>query len=146
MKKIIRLPVTSEWGQIGKQFITNDDIDDLGKSFYKYIQETSIPIIKEFTSSNGISFDEFMRVPALQNLILLCRNKKESGVERGGLNNTISQSMVKLELIQEGWTTKDKDIVHDEIAGDIDSLLKEIAVLTNGKIIQGGGASIEQDE
>jgi len=62
MKRMVSLPKVSEWGQIGKQFITNDDIDDLGKNFYKYIQETPIPIIKEFTSLSGISFDEFMRV------------------------------------------------------------------------------------
>ncbi len=145
MKKLIKLPVLSEWGQIGEP-ITVDDINILGKAFYDYILNTNIPILKEFTAQQGISFDEFVRVPAFQGLLDLYRNKKEASVERGGLTNTIPASMVKLELIQEGWKDKAVDIVPLEIEQDGEEIMNEIKKMLSGRLVQNGGASIEKDE
>src|SRR3990167_1559916 len=89
------------------------DWNKVADDFKSYIDETQIPIIKEFCWKVAkISYSTFrseiqrQKKSRLAELAEICVNKKETQLERGGLSGILNPTMVIFSLKQLGWTDR----------------------------------------
>src|SRR3990167_4710848 len=89
------------------------DWNKVADDFKSYIDETQIPIIKEFcwkvakipyrTFESEVHRHKDSRLAELNEL---CVNKKETQLERGGLSGILDKTMVIFSLKELGWTDR----------------------------------------
>jgi hypothetical protein len=125
---------TIEWKNVGLRV---QNWEEVGEKFYNYIMETDIPILKEFTSQQGLSYDSFMRTPELIDLVKLALDKKEAVLEKKGLLHEINAKIAQSSLIQLGWRTKPIEQIREESVGsdalvDLLDTLKEAGLEVKG--------------
>lgn len=76
------------------------------KSLEEYVQNTEIPIFKEWCSFNGLLAQTVMAWPEFKELHDLCIGKKEAGLERASLNGAVNNTQAIFSLKQLGWRDK----------------------------------------
>ncbi|MFA5378478.1 MAG: terminase small subunit [Dehalococcoidia bacterium] len=95
---------------------TDKLISVMAKRLEKYIDETDVPIIKEFAHTNHISSQrlyEFEKTnEEFSEAIKRLRDKKEAQLEKLGLLNVINPTMAIFSLKQMGWKDR-KEIAHE---------------------------------
>jgi len=89
------------------------DWNEVADNFKAYIDETQIPIVKEFcwkiakipygTFTSEVQRQKDSRLAELSEL---CIDKKETQLERGGLSGILDKTMVIFSLKQLGWTDR----------------------------------------
>lgn len=87
------------------------DKADLLEKFEKYIEETEIPILAEFTYKNGINRPWIYAQPDFLTLIKRCMEKKEAALESGTLRGTLNPAMAIFSLKQMGWKDRQERVV-----------------------------------
>lgn len=102
---------------------TVDDWNAVADKLKAYIDETQIPILKEFCWKIAkIPYDTFYseieRHPdsLLTQLKKLCLDKKETQLERGGLSGILDKTMVIFSLKQLGWTDRVDTTQHTTVS------------------------------
>ena len=82
---------------------TKQQKDEILCKLEKYIEETDIPIVAEFAYLNNIRRTFLYENKVLSNAIKRLIDKKESQLERKGLDKTIDKTMAIFSLKQLGW-------------------------------------------
>ena len=82
------------------------DREALAVEFEKYISETEIPIVAEFSAKHWITKDLVYDWPEFSSLIKSCTFKKEAALERQMLKNKINVTAAIFSLKQLGWSDK----------------------------------------
>ncbi len=90
---------------------TQEVLAKLNDSLNKYINETDIPILKEFCYLNDIPSKEVYEHEELTYFRKKLIDKKEAQLERLGLNGKVDKTMAIFSLKQLGWSDK-KEIEH----------------------------------
>jgi hypothetical protein len=82
---------------------SNERIVELTNSFNKYIEETEMPIISEFAFLNNVRREFLYENSIMSNIRKQAILKKESYLERAGLDNKVNSAICRLSLMQLGW-------------------------------------------
>lgn len=86
------------------------NISEMIKKIEAYAEETEIPILKEVCYKNKWDYQYTMNLQAendsLRESIKSLLDKKESELERGGLNGKVDKTMAIFSLKQLGWRDK----------------------------------------
>lgn len=82
------------------------DREAIYAAFEKYIAETDIPIIAEFSYKQGFGKATLYDWPEFSNLLNLCTAKKESALESKGLAGDVNTTMAIFSLKQLGWSDR----------------------------------------
>ena len=107
------------------------DRGDLLQRLERYISETPIPIVAEFAYLNDVR--RTLLYELYPDTIKKLIDKKESALERGGLNKTIDKTMAIFSLKQLGW----RDVQ------DVNVGLNTREIATRfGAMVQASGAGI----
>jgi len=85
---------------------TQDFLDDLAVKFEKYIEETELPIIAEFSYKNNIDRNVLYDNDEFSALLKKCIAKKEAQLERNTIGGKYNPAMAIFSLKQIGWTDK----------------------------------------
>jgi hypothetical protein len=95
---------------------TDKIITELAKRLEGYIDETDVPILKEFAHMSHISSQrlyDFEKVnEEFSEAIKRLRDKKEAQLEKLGLLNVLNPTMAIFSLKQMGWKDR-KEIAHE---------------------------------
>lgn len=103
---------------------TEDVLADLAESLWQYIEETDIPILKEWCLREGIPATHVYDFPELSEAIKACVDKKEVGLERGLLAGDIPAAAGIFSLKQLGWSDK-QQVEHSGDAGFIKIIMPD---------------------
>lgn len=80
-------------------------------AFEKYIKDTDIPIVAEFSSQQGFGRGMMYEWDTFKEALARCTAKKEAALERAGLDGSANVAMAIFSLKQLGW--KDRtDLTH----------------------------------
>ena len=90
---------------------TEEYLADLVESLWTYIEETEIPILKEWCLREGVPSKHVYDFEELSDPIKACVDKKEVNLERLGLANEIDKTMAIFSLKQLGWSDK-REVEH----------------------------------
>jgi hypothetical protein len=93
--------------------LSDDEKGLLLKKFEIYINETDIPIIKEFAYKNEVISTNLYDWVEFSTLLKRCTDKKEAALERKALKGEINTGMAAFSLKQLGWS--DQQRAHVEI-------------------------------
>ena len=90
----------------------------------KYTNDTDIPILKEVCYQNYLNYDTIMKYQRTDELLMQSikrlLDKKESQLERKGLNKEIDRTVAIFSLKQLGWKDKQEISFGEEQADEID--------------------------
>ena len=90
----------------------------------KYTNDTDIPILKEVCYQNYLNYDTIMKYQRTDELLMQSikrlLNKKESQLERKGLNKEIDRTVAIFSLKQLGWKDRQEISFGEEQADEID--------------------------
>jgi hypothetical protein len=90
----------------------------------KYTNDTDIPILKEVCYQNYLNYDTIMKYQRTDELLMQSikrlLNKKESQLERKGLNKEIDRTVAIFSLKQLGWKDRQEISFEEEQADEID--------------------------
>lgn len=88
------------------------DKEELLEKFYKYIEETDVPIVARFAANNGLWKSYFYDNAEFANAIKKCMTKKEAALEEGALTGTLKDSMAIFSLkANHGWRDKEAKVI-----------------------------------
>jgi len=93
---------------------TQKFLDELAIKFDKYIYETEIPIIAEFSYLNGIDRTLLYDNEEFSALLKKCVAKKESQLERWTLQGKYNPAMAIFSLKQIGWSDKKEITINSD--------------------------------
>lgn len=82
------------------------DLQELVEKFDKYIEETEIPIIAEFSYLNNVERTYLYERPEFLTLLKKCIAKKEAQLEKGSLMGILNSTQAIFSLKQLGWRDK----------------------------------------
>lgn len=85
---------------------TDEYLAELRESLEVYIEETDIPILKEWCVSVGIPSKHVYDFEPLSDPIKVLIDKKEANLERKGLQGEVDRTMAIFSLKQLGWRDK----------------------------------------
>jgi len=85
---------------------TDEQIEEIKGKFLEYINSENIPIIAEFAYKNEIPRNTLYDYPEFSTLVRRCIDKKESQLEKLGLDGDVNTSMAIFSLKQLGWRDK----------------------------------------
>lgn len=85
---------------------TDDYLSELLESLEDYIDETDIPILKEWCYQNGVPSTHVYDFEELSEAIKRLIDKKEAALERMGLRGDVDRTMAIFSLKQLGWSDK----------------------------------------
>lgn len=94
---------------------TDEYVAELTVQLEAYIDETDIPILKEWCYQAGIPSTYVYEIEGLSEPIKRCLDKKEAALERKALNREIDHTMAIFSLKQLGWRDKQDHNVTGEI-------------------------------
>lgn len=90
----------------------------------KYTNDTDIPILKEVCYQNYLNYDTIMKYQRTDELLMQSIKrllyKKESQLERKGLNKEIDRTVAIFSLKQLGWKDRQEISFGEEQADEID--------------------------
>jgi len=90
----------------------------------KYTNDTDIPILKEVCYQNYLNYDTIMKYQRTDELLMQSikrlLDKKESQLERKGLNKEIDRTVAIFSLKQLGWKDRQEISFGEEQADEID--------------------------
>ena len=90
----------------------------------KYTNDTDIPILKEVCYQNYLNYDTIMKYQRTDELLMQSikrlLNKKESQLERKGLNKEIDRTVAIFSLKQLGWKDKQEISFDNEQLSEIE--------------------------
>lgn len=92
------------------------------KSIKKYIQDTELPILKEWCYQNDISSTYIYEIEEFSEPIKKLLDKKEAQLERLGQENKINPTMAVFSLKQLGW--KDRQEIETTGKGEVEVIIK----------------------
>jgi hypothetical protein len=102
----------------------------------KYTNDTDIPILKEVCYQNYLNYDTIMKYQRTDELLMQSikrlLNKKESQLERKGLNKELDRTVAIFSLKQLGWKDRQEISFEEEQADEIDIKI----IRTNKKDIE----------
>ncbi|MDD3085380.1 MAG: hypothetical protein PHU32_05850 [Candidatus ainarchaeum sp.] len=100
------------------------NIDEMVDIIERYTDDTEIPILKEVAYQNYWNYDTIMKYQRVnENLMQSIKrllNKKESQLERKGLNKEIDRTVAIFSLKQLGWKDRQEISFEEEQADEID--------------------------
>lgn len=106
----------TEKGKDGFQAIYSPSkIEEVCQRYIKYITETDIPIIKEFSLLEKIPYATLYEIPEFRELTRICAQKKEVGLERKGQKNPALSSFIQFSLKQLGWRDRFEHDLGDSV-------------------------------
>lgn len=85
---------------------TPEEIHNLQGKLNQYINDTEIPILKEFCYLHNVSRHDLYNNEEFQSLKEKALNKKEAQLERLALENRIPPAMAIFSLKQLGWSNE----------------------------------------
>jgi len=85
---------------------TPELLAQLVESFESYIDDTEIPILKEWCVANKVPANHIYDYPEFGESIKRCVDKKEVALERSALEGRVNVSMAIFSLKQLGWRDK----------------------------------------
>jgi hypothetical protein len=88
-----------------------EDMPELVEKFKRYIEETDIPIIAEFSYQNGFGKQYLYDRPEFSDLLKIATAKKEAALEIGTLKGVLNPAMAVFSLKQLGWRDKEAKVV-----------------------------------
>lgn len=100
------------------------NIPEMIETIYTYTEQTDIPILKEVCYQHYWNYDYLMQLQRsneeLSQSIKRLLDKKESQLERKGLNKEIDRTVAIFSLKQLGWKDKQEISFGEEQADEID--------------------------
>jgi hypothetical protein len=103
---------------------TDEYLAELLESLEVYIEETDIPILKEWCVSVGVPSKHVYDFEALSDPIKTLIDKKEANLERKALQGEVDKTMAIFSLKQLGWSDQRK-IEHSGDAGFIHIIMPD---------------------
>ncbi len=114
---------------------TEDQIEDINKKLYKYIEENECPIIADFAYKHDIRRATLYDHKGFSYALEKMKNKKESALLYNGLSGEYNSQIVKLALAQLGYTDKTETKHSGKVEHDYSKMSDEElqAILENEK-------------
>jgi hypothetical protein len=85
---------------------TPEEIQRIQGLLNQYINDTEIPIIKEFCYLHNVSRDDIYNYDEFESLRVKAMDKKEAQLEKLGLEGKINPAMAIFSLKQLGWSNE----------------------------------------
>lgn len=103
---------------------TDDYLAELVESLWDYIENTDIPILKEWCVQEGVPSKHVYDFEALSDPIKTLIDKKEAALERAMLNGDVNTTGAIFSLKQLGWSDK-QQVEHSGEAGFIKIIMPD---------------------
>ncbi len=105
-----------EKGKDGFQKVyTPEKIAEICAKYVKYITETTIPIVKEFSLFEKIPYATLYEIPEFRELTHICTQKKEVALERKGQVDPTTATFTIFSLKQLGWKDQHQHDLGDSV-------------------------------